>query len=121
MKKTLLLVLTIIITSSAFSQQYSAEDYDTVVVRDLNLWNKIAFKAEIAKNLDAEASFGLRLKDDASFTDQYFGNLNLDYKLNKHFDFALNTGTVKIMMKKMDLKDIIVLVVSHVIKRNLTD
>lgn len=72
-----------------FSQQYSAEDFDTVVVRDLNLWNKIAVKTEIVKNLDAEASFGLRLKDDASLTDQYFGNLNLDYKLNKHFDFAL--------------------------------
>ncbi|MGY5354510.1 DUF2490 domain-containing protein [Wenyingzhuangia sp. IMCC45467] len=61
---------------------------DTIVVRDLETWSSINLKYKVNKKWAVALQGQLRLENNSSEVSQYFGQLDLEYKLSKRFELS---------------------------------
>lgn len=61
---------------------------DTLVVRDLETWSSINLKHKINKKWSLALEGELRLKNNSSEINQYFGQFDLEYNFSKHIEFS---------------------------------
>lgn len=66
-----------------------------VVVDDLETWSSLNLNYKVNKQWGLNLQTQLRLKDDSSVVDQYFGQLDVDYSPFKHFGFAVGLRYIK--------------------------
>lgn len=78
--KTRLLLICLIL---AMAEPASAQD--TKVVRDLRLWTGVQVEKDFAKDWTVSLQEELRLKNNMSGIGNYFTELALQYRINKHF------------------------------------
>lgn len=61
---------------------------DTLVVRDLETWSSVNLKYDINKKWTVALQGQLRLENNSSEVNQYFGQLDLEYEFSKHLEFS---------------------------------
>lgn len=61
---------------------------DTLLVRDLETWTSVNLKYKINKKWAVALEGQLRLDDNSSMVNQYFGQFDLEYSLSKHVEFS---------------------------------
>ncbi len=71
-----------IISSYTF---FSQEEYDTVVIRDLETWHNVQFEYKFNKKLRLGISEHVRLDENSLQLDRFFTELELKYKIGKGF------------------------------------
>lgn len=59
-------------------------------VKDAGLWTSVNFEAKLAKRVSATVSEELRFNENITELGAAFTDIGLNYKLNKHFQFAVN-------------------------------
>lgn len=59
-------------------------------VNDAGLWTSVNFEAKLAKRVSATVSEELRFNENITELGAAFTDIGLNYKLNKHFQFAIN-------------------------------
>jgi hypothetical protein len=82
----LILYFFILISSITFSQEND---------KNLALWNSIGVKYSPIKKLKIGLEQHLRLKENASVTDEYFTELSLEYKLLKDLEIGVGVRFIK--------------------------
>lgn len=85
--KNLNLLLFIILINSFYSFAQE-EEYDTVVVRDIESWHKIQFEYKFNKKLRLNISQHIRLEENSLKLERFFTEAELKYKIGK--GFAIN-------------------------------
>ncbi|MBN4073076.1 DUF2490 domain-containing protein, partial [Crocinitomix catalasitica] len=71
-----------------FTINGTAQDYDTLVVRDLQLWTGIKLEKTLFKKLTIGLEEEIRLRHNFTMLEQFFTNVTATYKINKHFRFG---------------------------------
>ncbi|MDB4297773.1 DUF2490 domain-containing protein [Flavobacteriaceae bacterium] len=66
----------------------STYSQETVVVQDLETWSSLNLNYKINKKWAMALQGQLRLENNSSEVSQYFGQLDLEYTKNKHFEFV---------------------------------
>jgi hypothetical protein len=59
-------------------------------VKDAGLWTSVNFEAKVIKKLTATLSEEVRFNENITEVGAFFTDVGLTYKLNKHFQFAVN-------------------------------
>lgn len=73
-----------ILLSGLFALTATAQEGETVTVRDFEVWSSATFAYKAGKNLKFSLEEQIRLKSDASEIDQYFTELGAQYNFGKH-------------------------------------
>lgn len=81
--------LWILILCMAGLSGYAQDEYDTIVIRDLETWSSATFQVKFNKKLSLSLSPQLRLQENSSHLERYFADLEMEYKLNKNLEFSL--------------------------------
>ncbi len=68
---------------------FGQDEYDTVVVQDLESWNSATFELKLNKKFNLQFSEELRLQENSSKIERFFSELKLNYKLHKNFQLGL--------------------------------
>lgn len=84
MKKLLILIFSMVYLSG-----YAQDEYDTIVIRDLETWSSATFQIKFNEKLSLSLSPQLRLQENSSKLEKYFADLKMDYELNKNLEFSL--------------------------------
>lgn len=82
--KKLWIFLLGIISFSGFAQS----EYDTIVVRDIESWTSGSFQYKLNKKWSFKLSPQLRLQENSSQMERLLVDTDIEYNLNKHFEFG---------------------------------
>ncbi|MDO6738130.1 DUF2490 domain-containing protein [Wenyingzhuangia sp. 2_MG-2023] len=89
MKKILFLAMVLFVSTWSYGQE-------TIVVRDLETWSSLNLKYKINKKWAMALQGQLRLENNSSEVNQYFGQVDLEYSPFKHFELA---GAIRYIKK----------------------
>lgn len=79
------LLLFILANFNSFAQE---EEYDTIVIRDIESWHNIQFEYKFNKKFKVGISEQIRLDENSLKLDRFFTELELEYNFWKGFDLG---------------------------------